>query len=59
MGFAISQQILKIQNSNGPTPSFNADSTHSKYMDTQSRTSANTDARKGARLARLEFRVVF
>ena len=41
--------------------SFNADSdsTHSKYMDAQSRKSANTDAREWARLARLEFRVVF
>ena len=39
--------------------SFNADSTHSKYMDAQSCTSANTDAQERARLARLEFRVVF
>ena len=39
--------------------SFNSDSTHSKYMDAQSCTSANTDARERARLARLEFRVVF
>ena len=39
--------------------SFNADSTHSKYMDAQSCTSANTDARERTRIARLEFRVVF
>ena len=60
MGFAKRQQILKIHNSNGPTPSPSTLTlTHSKYMNAQSCTSANTDALERARLARLEFRVVF
>ena len=37
----------------------NSDSTHSKYMDAKSCMSINTDVRERARLARLEFRVVF